>query len=304
MSYGWFWAAVSALTSCSLTLAIVAAFPGFAGRLLSKVVEQMGEARLARLRDKLGRDTSVHLETLKAELSRDVSAQVERLKAELQGAYSTLRASVDVLSASQTGLRSETIAAVQAMWRALLDYRREFDDLWTFHTILTGEEIARVFETSTPTKTVEMVERYRDEDRLMTRINQLTRPELEHGRLFVGEVLWARFYTLRSFHFRLAYLASASFKARKHIDWRQDELIEVTLRGTLSKGEQHAAKTEWDYGVQWIVSKLEADFLHEATRVMTGSRAFANSLADIQATLQVEHQRVAASRAALQARGR
>ena len=46
------------------------------------------------------------------------------------------------------------------------------------------------------------------------------------------------------------------------------------------------AKSKNRGGFQYIISNLEADFLKESARVMSGSRGLADSLSDTQSTLQ------------------
>jgi hypothetical protein len=46
-------------------------------------------------------------------------------------------------------------------------------------------------------------------------------------------------------------------------------------------------------GLADALSQLEAEFLHEATRVMSGSKAMADSLADVQALILLQNAKIA-----------
>ena len=47
-------------------------------------------------------------------------------------------------------------------------------------------------------------------------------------------------------------------------------------------------------GLSITISQLEIDFLHEATRVMSGSKAMADSLTNMQSVLQLQNTQIAA----------
>ena len=281
------------------TIFMFKVFPDILGKFMFKAVEHRSEIRLIRLRDELSRDTAIHIERLKTELASDASVKVEAVKAELQGAYSTLRTSVDIISAGQSGLRTETITVVREMWKMILRLRLEFGDLFTFYSILLPKEIERVFSEGQPPRIVRMVERYRDEGKLTARINDFVGTQVEEGRLFAGEKLWLIYHSTRAFHLRLALLTSGSLKDHKYRDWSSDELIDYALRSVLAGNVVDRIKEAQTRGVQEAIGRLEAEFLHEANRVMSGSRALADSLSDIQATLRLEHQKVADRRAAI-----
>ncbi len=269
-------------------------FPDLLGKLLFKSVEYQSEARLVRLRDELARDTAGHVEHLKAELAREASLKVEAAKAELQGAYSTLRTSVDIISAGQSGLRTEMVAVAREMWKAIVRLRLEFGDLFTFYTILLPREIERIFSEGQPPQAAKMIERYHDEGKLSTRINEFVGTQVEEGRLFAGERLWLIFHSTRAFHLRLALITSQSLNRRQYQDWCSDKLIDYALRSVLAGDVVDAIKAAPVTGIQEAIGRFEAEFLREASRVMSGSRAFADSLSDVQATLRLEHQKVLA----------
>ncbi len=60
------------------------------------------------------------------------------------------------------------------------------------------------------------------------------------------------------------------------------------------------AKTDQLNGLVGLIGQLEGEFLKEAARVMSGSKAVAESLADMQATQQLQTREVASSISELQ----
>lgn len=292
------WAFAPTAMLIAILAFVLKVFPDLMGKFLFKAVEQRTDSHLAKLRDELARGTAVHVENLKAGLARNVSLEIEAAKAELQTAYSTLRTSVDIVSAGQSGLRTEIIGVAREMWKAIVRYRSEFGDLYTFYGILKTSEIKLVFSDGKPPQIASMIERYHDENKVLRRLEELRAAQLDEGRLFVGEKLWLIFHSTRMFHFRIALLTSFSMKHRKYQDWCTDSLIGYALNSVLTADTVAALKAQLIGGVPEAIGHFEAEFLREANRVMSGSSAFATSLSDIQATLQTEHQRVAERRKA------
>jgi hypothetical protein len=113
---------------------------------------------------------NVRLEQIKADLGRQSAVQVETLKAEMTAAYSTLKASVEFLSASQAEVRGKRVDALEKFWGVLLSLNKEFSGLFFVEYILTPFEIDEFFKTGNVQKLSESkkyftyIEEYKKED--------------------------------------------------------------------------------------------------------------------------------------------
>lgn len=115
----------------------------------------------------------------------------------------------------------------------------------------------------------------------------------EKAKLFAGDRLWLIFYIIRAVHGQLASLVHRSFEQNQYVGWPDDKGVQSLLEAVLSKQVIDSAKGQQVQGLQMLIAHLEAEFLKEAARVMSGSQGFADSLSDLQATLQYENQKVA-----------
>jgi len=210
--------------------------------------------------------------------------ELEQNKAKHQERLATGTSSVDFLSSVQSDLRLKTIESAEILWKAILTVKKEFSDLVFLLSILNPDEFVSLFhkDDSGPLATVE---NYRDIKYTTDKIEHISSSQVEETRLFVGDRLWYLFFVLRAFHGRLGYLFYKSFGKNEYFDWRNDHVILGQLRQVLDDSAIEEAGQDPFSGVPTIVSHLESEFLREATRVMSGSQALADSLYDIQATL-------------------
>lgn len=266
-----------------LLLLTLKVFPDLLGKTLFKVIEHTSEVRLARLRDELGRDTALRIETVKADL---------------QGAYSTLKTSVDFLTAGQSGLRTETISAARVMWSTLLKLRADLGGVVTFESVFLPEEIESALRSQSNKKMLSMIAPFEDGSRLHAPTELSISSGVEEGRIFVGDRLWLLFYVTRAIYLRLGYLAQLTMRKREYHNWRTDKGIDSLLASVLPENLVTIAKKQKVQGLQMLLGQLEAEFLTEAMRVMSGSKAVADSLADIQATLLFHQQQLSEQQAA------
>ena len=231
--------------------------------------------------------------TLTKGIEHRYATRLSRLKADLDARYSTLKSSVDFLSASQSDLRTRAITSVESLWTAVLEIERESSDLLFVDNILVPEEIRDAFASGRIKKYLADYSNTEFVAKKMERFMQLT---TESERLFSGERLWLRFSTFCRAHGRLAVLAESSFEKGTYIDWRTDGLMNTILCAILPTDVLERAKRMESGGFREVTSHLKAEFLKEAIHVMSGSQHIADSLSDVQSTLLSEHQRVTTDR--------
>ena len=83
--------------------------------------------------------------TLTKGIEHQYATSLSKLKADLDARYSTLKSSVDFLSASQSDLRTRAITSVESLWAAILEIERDYSDLVFVDNILLSEEIRDSF---------------------------------------------------------------------------------------------------------------------------------------------------------------
>jgi hypothetical protein len=248
---------------------LVRTFPDFLGSALLKGIE---------LRN------SMEIEQLKDDLTRETQREIERLRAD----YATLKSSTDYLSANQTELRSRMIAATDRMWNSMLGIRKSFGDVMFIDTIALPKELEDAFANGSWPKLLAPLYDYRDERHVTMKIMENNVDDLAKDRLFIGDRLWLIYYVFSGVHFRMGLLLHRSFATGKYNGWRDDDGIRQLLNAVLSEALVKPAFSRELSMMPNIIATLEAEFLKEGMRIMSGSKFFADSITDMQSTLRYE----------------
>ena len=231
--------------------------------------------------------------TLTKGIEHRYATRLSRLKADWDARYSTLKSSVDFLSASQSDLRTRSISSVESLWTTVLEIERECRALVFVDSILTPKEIQDSF-VSGRIKT--LLGDFRDFEVVAKKVERFNQLASERERLFSGERLWLRFSTFCRAHGRMAMLAQISFEKRTYVDWRTDDLMNKHLSAILTADLLKRTTRMKVGGFREVTGHLKAEFLKEAIRVMSGSQHVADSLSDLQSTLLSEQQKLTPDR--------
>lgn len=275
-------AALVAVLSPVATFLALKVFPGLFSKALLEGIAQRNRRALTKYKDELDRSSSMALERAKASLAAD---------------YGTLKSSMDFLSASQSGLRAHSVQAIQALWRDVLALKAAMGGLWTFEQILTAGEKQDVV-SGQDHRGLDHIAPYLSEAAYIAHISPLLESDAEAHRPFCGERLWLLFVIYRNVHLRSAFLTRQAVEKGRHQRLIDDSGINQLLKTVLSDESVVAARKQPFNDLNSLLVEIEGLFLREAVRVMSGSNAVAESLADMQATLLLQTEALRPSREA------
>lgn len=228
------------------------------------------------------------------EIERRSDIKLEQVKGEIQGSYSTLKTSVDLLTASNSGLHPHIIEAVSALWSKIVEMRLAFSSLIVFDQITLQKEAVEAFGTpGRHEKFLDLIRAHEGDIENPIRNGDYFSVGLDECRLFCGDRLWMLFYVIRAVLMRNSLLIAWSFERGKYQDWRSDSGVSQLLGLALDVKAVEAVKSAKMGGLAAAMGQLEAAFLHEAARVMSGSKAMADSLADVQALMLLQNAKTA-----------
>lgn len=219
--------------------------------------------------------------------------KLEQTKTELQASYSNLRTSVEFLSSTQSELRSKMIAAVEKLWGIILSVEKEFGVIMLIDKFWLPDYADKIFRTDEIiAPTMQEVKFFKDPNLPLEKLKEAKALNTEMERLFVGERLWLIYHTLIAVHSRFGYLIHESLNQKKYVKWQNEQSLISLFTPILSEEIINNAKDKKIGGLSMIVAYLKAEFLKESIRVMSGSQGFADSLSDINSTLQHETQKI------------
>ena len=231
--------------------------------------------------------------TLTKRIEHQYATRLSQVKADWDARYSTLKSSVDFLSASQSDLRTRSIASVESLWTIVLEIERECRALVFLDGVLTPKQIQDSFVSGRIEK---LLGDYRDFDKAVKKFERFDQLTSERERLFSGERLWLRYSTFCRAYGRMAMLVQSSFEKKTYVDWRTDELMTTILSAVLPADILKQTARMKVGGFREVAGRLKAEFLEEAMRVMSGSQHVADSLSDLQSTLLSEQQKLTPDR--------
>ena len=233
----------------------------------------------------LGTGISKHIE-------HQYDSKLEKTKAELQASYLTLKTSVDFLSATQPELRSRMIESVEKLWSAVLSLEKEYRDIVFLDSIFLPVEISDGLRTKKNGFVNDIVQRYQDDSSFTEKLKRTQSLSTGMERLFVGDRLWLIYDTIFRMYGRFGILIQDSTQKGEYVSWQDDSPFTSILEGILPNNITNNAKTKKLGGLRILIAYLQAEFLKEAARVMSGSQAFAEILSDLQATQQNELRKI------------
>jgi hypothetical protein len=188
------------------------------------------------------------------------------------------------------------IEAVSALWAAMIAMREKFGAMIDFDSILTLEEAQEAFSEGKHGSILELLRPFEGKLHTSQLIVEGNASKYDNHRLFCGDRIWLIFYIYRGMFMRNAFLISQSFKDCAFQNWRVDNGVEQLLGSVIAKDEVEKLREHPIGGLSLALTRLEGEFLHEATRVMSGSKAMADSLADMQAMMLLQNAKVAEQR--------
>jgi uncharacterized membrane-anchored protein YhcB (DUF1043 family) len=229
------------------------------------------------------------------EIERRSDVKLEQVRGEIEGSYSTLKSSMEMLTASNAGLHPHIIEAVSYLWKLVVTMKHNFSGMVTFDNIFLAEEAATAFKNEDAHQhMIAFVEKHRNELDNLAANGAILERNLDNHRLFCGDQLWLIFFIVRAIYMRNSLLIAKSFKSKDFVDWRKDAGVTQLLSALLTSTEVTNLKSHKIGGLSAAIAQLEAKFLHEAARVMSGSKAMADSLTNMQSVLQLQNAEIAA----------
>jgi len=229
-----------------------------------------------------------------SEIERRSDIKLEKVKGQIDGSYSTLKTSMEMLTASNTGLHPHIIESVSALWSMIVAMKHDFSGMVTFDNLFLANEATEAFQDEADHQNlIAFVEKHRNEFDNLADNGAVLEPNLDMHRLFCGDKLWLIFFIIRAVYMRSSLLIARSFQKNDFDDWRKDDGIRQLLSAVLPTAFIDDVRARQIGGLSMALAQLEAEFLHEATRVMSGSKAMADSLTNMQSTMLLQTAQIA-----------
>ena len=242
---------------------------------------------------------SILTKAIEERIEHQYNHKLEETKADLQASYSTVKTSVDFLSAVQPELRSKMIESVEKLWGAVLALDKGYGNIMFLDSIMHPKEVDQALRTENDSFVWDAFRLYQDDSSLVNNINRDSALTTGMERLFVGDRLWHIYNTIYVVYGRFGFLVHNSIKQKRYLSWRDDQHFISNLKNVLLEDVINEAKEKQFGGLRTIIVHLHAEFLKEGTYVMSGSKGFSKTLSDVQAALKDETSKIMQERSSI-----
>ena len=213
------------------------------------------------------------LETHKAQLKAENEIAFLKLKTSAEQEVALHTGAHTAFSTRQQATMKKELDAVDALWRKVVAIRRDIPAIVTYLDVMTVNEYKatkdrrnfQVLLKDTPPEKISSIGGDEDEP-------------IENVRPYVGEYLWALFYSYKSIVLRRLFLLHFGKDDAAKIEWHKDSVIRQVIENILTRKELKEFDSSGFRKMVWIQRKLESKILSSSAKTISGEKSAEESL--------------------------
>ena len=234
------------------------------GALAILVVWLSREWISARLKASIQHEYDQKLESLKAQLKAESDVALVALRASIERQASLLAAAHSSFAEGQKAAMERKLQSVDTLWSRVLRMRAGLPALLGFIDILTVDEYKGIKDHKTF--------RHLSEGWSTEKINELIDSSVEQVRPYIGEFVWAVFYSYQAVMLRIVFLLHAGRDDAAKLEWHKDDGTRQLVRAVLTDPEFREFEETRFGKIMWLQRKFEAKILMSAHTLISGGR--------------------------------
>jgi hypothetical protein len=228
-----------------------------------------------RLKASIQHEYDRKLEAFKTELKTEQEMAILNIKTAVAREAAFHAAAHASFAEGQKASMERKLNAVDRLWGSVVQLRSGLPPVLALMDVMTVEEYKETkdhpnFQALTTDLTPE-------------KLATLTPKSVEDARPYVGEYLWAVFFSYQSILIRILFLLHLGRTDAEKIEWHKDTGTRNLIQAVLLPAELQTFDQTQFGKVSWLQQRLEAKILAAAQKVISGEVFGAESLA--QATL-------------------
>lgn len=220
-----------------------------------------------RLRQSIKHEYDLRLSTLNSQMSAEAEKNALMLKATFEKESERLRFANASIAETQRAAVSRKLDAIETLWEAVIEARKNVPAVMGFIDILTVDEYKSSkdhphFKQLVGDLSVEgLTAMYNDNVGSRERI-----------RPYIGEYLWALLSTYQALITRVALLLHWGEKDEEKLNWHLDNGVRQLLATFLSENEVQAFDEVKIAKIAWLQRNLEKKILSSVALVVSGQK--------------------------------
>lgn len=223
-----------------------------------------------RLKGSIQHEYDKKLESFKTELRKQQELDVLAIKTAVAREAAFHAAAHGSFAEGQKAAMERKLSSVDRLWTSVLQLRGALPKILTFIDVLTVDEYKGAKDDPTF--------RALADDPTTQNFVALVPKGVEEARPYVGEYLWAVFYSYETIFLRIVVLLQLGRTDAEKIEWHKDKGTRSLVEAILSEQELQVFDQTRFGKVRWLQRNLEAKILSSAQKLISGEVFGAESL--------------------------
>ena len=214
--------------------------------------------------------------SIQHEYDQKLEAHKAQLKAENEVAFLELRSAIEreaalhaaahaSFSEGQKAAMERKLNAVDRLWGQVIHLRGSLPPILTFIDVLTVDE----YKGTKDHPTFQALSGELSPEKVAGMISKEDAP-IENVRPYVGEYMWAIFFSYQAIMLRLLFLLHLGRDDAAKIEWHKDSGVRQLMEAVLRKKEIEEFDAMQFGKVSWLQRQLESKILTASAKVISG----------------------------------
>jgi hypothetical protein len=219
----------------------------------------------ARLKGSIQHEYDQKLEAYKAQLKAENEVAILDLKTTIEREAALHAAARASFSEGQKAAMERKLSAVDRLWGKVLYLRSILPPILTFIDVLTVDEYRGAKDDPT---FQELSGKLSIEE--ITNMVENVNSQIENVRPYVGEYMWAIFFSYQAIMLRILVLLHLGRDDAAKIEWHKDPGVRHLMEAVLKKEELDEFDTRQFGKISWLRLRLDSKILNASSKIISG----------------------------------
>lgn len=243
------------------------------GALVAVLIWLSREWMSSRIKGSIQHEYDQKLEAHKAQLKAENEVFFLELKASVEREAALHAVANTSVSEGQKAAMERKLSAVDKLWEKIINLRGSLPPILSFIDVLTVDE----YKGAKDHPNFQAMSGELSPEIIASIVDNKDGP-IESIRPYVGEYMWAVFFSYQAIMFRVLFLLHLGRDDAAKIEWHKDSGIRQLMEAVLTRKELEEFDSTKFGKITWIQRQLESKILSASSKVISGEEFGAESL--------------------------
>ena len=235
------------------------------GALVAVLIWLSREWMSARLKGSIQHEYDQKLEVHKAQIKAENEVAFLELKTSVEREAALHAVAHASFSEGQKAAMERKLSSVDRLWGKVINLRGSLPPILTFIDVLTVDE----YKDAKDHPSFQSMSSELSPEKISSMVGNKDDP-IESVRPYVGEYMWAVFFSYQAIMLRLLFLLHIGRDDAAKIEWHKDTGIRQLMEAILTPKELEEFDSTQFGKVTWIQRRLESKILSASSKVISG----------------------------------